>query len=339
MSDINIRSLAKELNLSIGTVSKALRNSFEISDETKRKVFDLAKKHNYIPNPYASSLRRKKSNTIGVVIPEVADSFFSHAIKGIELVAQQKGYHVLIYLTYESLLKEEAIMKDFTSGRVDGVLMSISSETSKSVHIHELQSKGIPLVFFDRVCEEMQTAKITTDDFESGYKATKHLIDCGCKNIVLLSISNSLSISNKRLHGYKKALADHSLPFSSSQVIHCGNDDKENYALIKKVLSEPGSPDGLIATVEKLITPVYEAVQDLQLAVPQQLKIIGFSNLPSATILHPSLTTITQPAFEMGEAAASVLFNALAKNISQLKNETIVLPSLLVSRMSTEAKQ
>lgn len=336
MNEITIRSLAKELNLSIGTVSKALRDSFEISDETKKKVFDLAKKHNYIPNPYASSLRRKKSNTIGVVIPEVADSFFSHAIKGIELVAQQKGYHVLIYLTYESLLKEEAIIKDFTSGRVDGVLMSISSETNNSVHIHDLQSKGIPLVFFDRVCEEMHTAKIVTDDFESGYKATKHLIDCGCKNIMLLSISNSLSISNRRLEGYEKALADHGRKSCSSNIIHCGNDDKENYAIIREALNSTGRPDGLIATVEKLITPVYEVVHHLHLSVPRQLKIIGFSNLPSASILDPSLTTISQPAFEMGQTAAAVLFGALAKNIHQLNNEDIVLPSLLIPRRSTQ---
>jgi LacI family transcriptional regulator len=336
MNEITIRSLAKELNLSIGTVSKALRDSFEISDETKKKVFDLAKKHNYIPNPYASSLRRKKSNTIGVVIPEVADSFFSHAIKGIELVAQQKGYHVLIYLTYESLLKEEAIIKDFTSGRVDGVLMSISSETNNSVHIHDLQSKGIPLVFFDRVCEEMHTAKIVTDDFESGYKATKHLIDCGCKNIMLLSISNSLSISNRRLEGYEKALADHGRKSCSSNIIHCGNDDKENYAIIREALNSTDRPDGLIATVEKLITPVYEVVHHLHLSVPRQLKIIGFSNLPSASILDPSLTTISQPAFEMGQTAAAVLFGALAKNIHQLNNEDIVLPSLLIPRRSTQ---
>src|SRR5215203_4469006 len=135
MSEINIRQLAKKLNLSIGTVSKALRNSHEISAQTKEKVFALARELNYIPNPYASSLRRKKSNTIGVVIPEIADSFFSHAIKGIESVVQGKSYHVLVYLTEESFTKEEAILKDFGSGRVDGVLISISRETSSNAHI------------------------------------------------------------------------------------------------------------------------------------------------------------------------------------------------------------
>lgn len=339
MSDINIRELAKELNLSIGTVSKALRDSYEISEETKRKVFDLAKKRNYIPNPYASSLRRKKSNTIGVVIPEVADSFFSHAIKGIDLIAQRKGYHVLIYLTYESLLKEEAIIKDFASGRVDGVLMSISSETNRNAHILELHSRDIPIVFFDRVCEELDTAKIITDDFESGYKATKHLIDCGCRNIVLLSLPTSLTISNKRMEGYKKALDDNSIQYSASDIVYCGNDDEENSLLIKQTLNRTPAPDGLIATVEKFITPVYQASQELRLSVPEQLKIIGFSNLPSASILNPSLTTITQPAFEMGTAAATVLFKALDKNSHYLKNENIVLPSLLIPRRSTQVGQ
>src|SRR5215213_9857686 len=143
----NIRALARELKLSIGTVSKALRNSHEISNQTKEKVIALAKALNYTPNPYASSLRRKKSNTIGVVIPEVADSFFSHAIKGIEEVAEKKGYHVLVYLTYESFHREEAILKEFNSGRVDGVLLSLASETSKSSHINSLVDKAIHIVF------------------------------------------------------------------------------------------------------------------------------------------------------------------------------------------------
>ena len=170
MSTVTIKILAKELGLSVATISKALRDRHDISSETKKRVKDCAMALNYIPNPYASSLRRRKSKTIAVVLPEVTDSFFSLAINGIESIAQLKGYHVLIYLTHESFVKEQSILKDFQSGRVDGVLMSITSETEHNEHIEELHTRGIPIIFFDRVCNDIETAKITTNDFESGQK-------------------------------------------------------------------------------------------------------------------------------------------------------------------------
>jgi LacI family transcriptional regulator len=198
MSNTTIKILAKELNLSIATVSKALRDSHEISSDTKKKVLAVAKHLNYIPNPYASSLRKRRSKTIAVVLPEVNDSFFSLAINGIESIAMDKGYHVLIYLTHESFVREQAILHEFKSGRVDGILMSVSGETSESDHVKEVIAAGMPVVFFDRVCEDVETAKIVTDDFESSYKATSHLISMGCKKIVYLSTSSTLSINSKR---------------------------------------------------------------------------------------------------------------------------------------------
>lgn len=334
MSEINIKELAKELKLSIGTVSKALRNSHEISAQTKEKVFSLAKELNYIPNPYASSLRRKKSNTIGIVVPEIADSFFSHAIKGIESVAQGKGYHVLVYLTEENFLREISILKDFKSGRVDGVLMSISSETSNNKHIQELNDKNIPLVLFDRAADEINTTKITTDDFESSYKATQHLVKKGCKKIVYLSISRHLSINNKRIQGFLKALADNKME-TKKNIIQCSNNSKENNLILNKIFMASDRPDGIIASVEKLTTPVYLACKELQINIPKDLKFISFSNSEAAPILNPSLTTITQPAFEMGKRAAIILFKAIEKKNHKMANENIVIASSLVIREST----
>lgn len=335
MEHINIRDLAKELKLSIGTVSKALRDSHEISADTKKRVVALAHKLHYTPNPYASSLRRKKSNTIAVVVPEVADSFFSLAIKGIEEVAQTKGYHVLIYLTYESYQKEMNILDDFKNGRVDGVILSISSETSANTHFKELLHKNIPLVFFDRAIEEIKTARITTDDFESGYKSAVHLIEQGCKRISFLSISKLLEINNKRMEGFMQALTHHNLEINKSSVIHCGNDADYNYSLLYKTLKRRKRPDGLIASVEKLITPAYLVCKDLNIKIPSKVKVLCFSNLAAAQILNPTLTTITQPAFEMGKAAATVLFKALEKRSYNWKNENIVIPSKLYIREST----
>lgn len=334
MDNITIKMLAKELNLSTAAISKALRDSHEISTPTKQRVLELASKLNYIPNVYAGSLRRRKSKTIAVVLPEVADSFFSLAINGIEAIAEEKGYHVLIYLTHENFSREQAILKDFQSGRVDGVLMSLSVETAGYQHIYDLYSKEIPLVFFDRVCQEINTAKITTNDFECGYKATQHLIDCGCKRIALLSISNYLSISIERREGYQQALKDKNMTYDPINIF-CGDDAAVNYQFIRRILSDELRPDGIVATVEKMTIDVYLVCRELGLAIPQDVKIVSFSNLSSASILNPSLTTITQPAFEMGKAAATLLFKALEKKNFALKDENLIIPSDLIVRGST----
>jgi LacI family transcriptional regulator len=336
MSSTTIKMLAKELSLSVATVSKALRDSHEISNETKQKVLALAKKLNYVPNPYASSLRKRTSKTIAVVLPEVADSFFSLAINGIESVAQDKGYHVLIYLTHESFAREEAILNEFKSGRVDGILISVSDETIDSTHIKEVIASGKPVVFFDRICEDVETARIITDDLESSYKATNELIQKGCKRIAYLYTSLNLSINNKRLEGYKKALTDHDRQVNPPDIVLCdGDHTTDNYTIIKDLLKAKDRPDGIIACVEKLTTPIYLACKDLNLSIPDNIKVISFTNLQAALILSPTLTTVTQPAFEMGKTAATVLFKALAKNNYNLKNETVILPSVLNIRDST----
>lgn len=335
MDNMTIRTLARELQLSPGTVSKALKDSHEISARTKQRVNELVKKLNYVPNPYASSLRKRKSKTIAVVLPEVADSFFSLAINGIESVAQHKGYHVLIYLTHENFLKEEAILHDFKSGRVDGVLISVSRETVQTHHIRDLLNSGTPVVFFDRVSEEVETAKIATDDFESGYTAAQHLIERGCKRIAYLSISESLSITNKRMEGYKKALADHHREINQEDILFCSNDEENNFNAIRALMSRKARPDGIIASVEKLAFNIYHVCNDLSLTIPHELKVISFSNLASASLLNPPLSTVTQPAFAMGESAASLLFKKLEKSNFNLKEQNIVLPSVLNVRDST----
>lgn len=331
---VKIKDLAKQLNLSVATISKALKDSHEISPETKQKVLELAKKLNYTPNAYASSLRKRSSKTIAVVLPEVADSFFSIAINGIESVAHDKGYHVLIYLTHESFEREEAILKEFQSGRVDGILISVSGETRNSDHIKEVIAAGMPLVFFDRVCEDVDTAKIVTDDFESSYNATCHLIRAGCKKISYLSTSSALSINNKRMEGYRQALADNGIKKNVEDIVSCDSNSEGNYKIIHDLLKNKNRPDGLIASVEKLTTPVYLACEHLGLTIPGDLKVISFTNLQAALILTPTLTTVTQPAFEMGKTAATVLFQSLEKRNYNLKKEITIIPSVLTIRNS-----
>ncbi|HEV8286141.1 MAG TPA: LacI family DNA-binding transcriptional regulator [Chitinophagaceae bacterium] len=334
MESVDLKKLAKLLNLSISTVSKALRDSYDISKETKERVIALANELNYQPNPHASSLRRHKSKTIAVIIPEIANNFFTLAINGIESIAQEKGYHVLIYITHEDVEKEVAFIKHLHNGRVDGVLISLSSTTQDYSHIKELQERGLPIVFFDRVYEHLNTACIITDDYESSYKATQHLIDKGCTKIAHLMISESTSIGNKRMKGYVDAIHDNGLPFDEKMLVHCTNDDEQDYKLVEQLFKSK-RPDGVFAAVERYAILCYDVCNRLKLSIPEDIKLISFSNLQAAAFLNPPLSTITQPAFDIGKEAASILFKALDKKTFKLKQENIVFKSTLVERDST----
>jgi LacI family transcriptional regulator len=335
MSKVNIKVLADQLQLSVSTISKALRDSYEISDETKKKVMELATRLNYIPNPYASSLRRKKSKTIAVVLPEVADNFFSLAINGIQAIAESKGYHVLIYLSHEKFANEKNILEDCQSGRVDGVLISISSETNTAEHINKLQVQNIPVVFFDREHEAIETARVTTNDFDCGLMAAQLLLQKGCRRPVFLSISESLPICLNRMEGFKAALQQAGIPEENRQIVYCTDNDGM-YNQIKLLLQSDDRPDGLIASVEKIVTPVYLACHELKINIPNEVKVIAFATLDTAPILNPPLTTITQPAFEIGKAAATLLFKGIEKSSFDLSKERMIIPSVLIERESTK---
>ena len=333
---MTLKKIATELNLSFSTVSKALRDSHEISEGTKKLVLAKAKELNYQVNPFASSLRKQKSKTIAVVIPEVVNDFFGPVINGIESIAQEKGYHVLIYLTHEDMKKEVAITKLLQNGRVDGVLISISEKTSDALHLEELKEKEIPLVFFDRVVEHMDSPKVTTDDYNSGAKATEHLIENGCKHIAFLSISQSLSISNKRMNGYLDALRKNNLEIDNSMIIDCPGYDEKNKNIIRQLLKRKKRPDGIFASVEKLAIDTYEICEELKLNIPNDVKVICFSNLKTAGFLNPSMTTITQPAFEIGREAAAILFKLVEKKGHHFLLEKTVINSKLIERNSTK---
>ena len=330
-----MKILADRLSLSKATVSKALRDSYEISEETKRRVLEMAAQLDYTPNPYASSLRRKKSKTIAVVLPEVADNFFSLAINGIQSIAEVKGYHVLICLSHEKFENEKEILTEFLSGRVDGVLISISGETNTTEHIAKLQSKNLPVVFFDRRFGNTATAAVITNDKECGYLAARHLLEKGCRNIAFLSVSNCLPICVERLEGYTSALQETGSKTKKPQIFYCNGTEKENYNQVKKLLQGKNRPDGIIASVEKTAILVYLVCQELGIHIPRDLKVIAFSTLETAPILNPPLTTITQPAFDIGKTAATLLFRGIEKKNSDISTECIVLPSVLIEREST----
>jgi len=333
---MNIRDLANELKLSVATVSKALRDSHEISQQTKQKVLEAAARLNYTPNPYASSLRKKKSKTIAVVLPEVADNFFSLAINGIQSVAESKGYHVLIYLSHEKYSNEKTIMDECSTGRADGVLMSISGETATADHIQKLREENIPVVFFDREFEDYDTAKVITNDFECGQLSSSLLLSRGCRNPVFLSVSSSLSICQKRADGFIAGLKENGMDTDEhNPVIFCSGKEEEIYDQIVKLVTQEDRPDGIVASVERVAMQVYMACHEYGIKIPEQIKVVAFSTLETAPILSPPLTTIKQPAFDIGKTAAEILFKAIEKKNYDIAAEKIILPSVLVERAST----
>lgn len=336
LNTMSLKQLAKELNLSISAVSKALRDSHEISTATKNAVLAKAKEMNYQVNPFASSLRKQKSRTIAVVIPEVVNDFFGPVINGIESIALEKGYHVLIYLTHEDMQKEVNIIRLLQNGRVDGILISLSAQTSDTNHLEVLKEKEIPLVFFDRIAEHIDAPKVITDDYNSGARATEHLIEKGCKRIAFLSLSQKLSISNKRMNGYQDALKKNKIKNDKSLVLVCDEEESKNIDLIRKLLKRKDRPDGIFASVEHLALLTYEICEELKLKIPGDIKIICFSNLKTARLLNPSLTTITQPAFEIGREAASILFKLVEKKGHNFLLEKTILNSTLIERNSTK---
>jgi LacI family transcriptional regulator len=241
---------------------------------------------------------------------------------------------VLIYISHEDVEKEVAFVKHLHNGRVDGVLISLSSTTKDYGHIKELQERGLPIVFFDRVYEHLNTACITTDDYESSYKATQHLIDKGCTKIAHLMFPESTSIGNKRMKGYVDAILDNGIPFDEKMIVHCTNDDEQDYKSLEKLFKSK-RPDGIFASVERYAILSYDVCNRHRLSIPEDIKLISFSNLQAAAFLNPSLSTIKQPAFDIGKEAASILFKALDKKMFKLKQENIVLKSTLVARDST----
>jgi len=334
MDNINIKELARALDLSTSTVSRAFRDNSDISKETKERILAMAKQLNYQPNHYASNLREQKSKTIAVIVPELANNFFSQAIHGIERVAREKGYHILIYATEDDFAKEVSFIRHLHNGRADGIIMSVSGEANDHTYLNELAKKRLPLVFFDRVYEDIITPRVITNDYQSSFIAIQHLIKQGCKRIAYLVINKNLSIGKTRMQGYLDALAKFKIPFDESLIIDCSQSYKKNQVILRDMLTDI-KPDGVFTSVERLAFATYYACYELNISIPEQLKVIGFSSLEIAPLLNPSLSTITQPATKIGIEAAELLFKMLDDPSSVDPHKRVILDSKLVKRNST----
>jgi LacI family transcriptional regulator len=336
MSEVNIKYLAEKLKLAPSTVSRALNDSYEISQATKDRVIAMAKELNYQPNPFARSLREQKSHTIAVIIPERINNFFSQVMDGIEDITQNYGYHLLVYNTHENVETERKIVSYLLNGRVDAIVMSVSSQTKNIDHLETVFSKGVPLIFFDRICKEIPTTKFISNDYENGFKATEHLIEKGCKKIMFLLLSREISIGKERLRGYLDALQKHGILFEENWIVQCTQSEEANIKLIAGILYGLDRPDGILASVEKLAIATYHAARETKLEMPKDFKLVSFSNMKIAGLLKPSLTTISQPAFGIGSEIAKLLMKKLTKpNQPALEDKVIQMPSQITFREST----
>lgn len=333
---MTLKELSKRLNLSVSTVSKALRDSYEIKQETKDRVLKLAKELNYQPNLFASNLRSRKSQTIGIIVPEVASNFFSLVLDGIQSVAKLKEYHVLIYVTHDDYNTEVSIFQHLEKGRVDGLIMSPCQKNDFHDHILNIMKDNISVVFFDRFINIPNCPTIKTNNYESAYLATQHLIESKCKKIYYLSIGKLVSINQERLKGFCDALKAHDHLVSDEIIVQCTDDPLKDYRIIKSLLKNK-KPDAIFASVEKLAITTYSVCKELEINIPGSVKVISFSNLKTASLLDPPLTTITQPAFDIGKEACGALLRKMEKKVPFNRTEHIEIKSELIIRESTLA--
>ena len=335
MRHITINDLAKRLKLSPSTVSRALRDHPDISRKTKDRVRAIAAKTNYQPNLIAQSLQNKRSNNIGVIVPEIRNTFFSTVISGIEEVAYEAGYTIMVCQSNDKYERETINIRALAANRVAGILVSISDETENFAHLHTVIDQGIPLVLFDRIVEAVDVSKVIVDDFEGAYNAVSHLIRRGKKRIAHFGGNKTLYISRKRREGYEAALRDNGLPVSPELIITAGYHEEDGKAAARKLWSSAEKADAVFAINDPVALGALRYFQAHNISIPDDIALVGFSNNPNTSLVIPQLTTVSQPAFEMGKKAVSLLLQRLNDGEETRSSETIVLKTELIIRESS----
>lgn len=332
---ITLKQISKELDVSISTVSKALKDSPEISQETREKVQAFAKLYNYKPNNIALSLKNRKTKNIGVVIPEIVHHFFATVIEGIEQEANAQGYNVIITLSSESFDKEVINMEMLANGSIDGFILSLTKETQMKKDYHHLQeviNQGMPLVMFDRTTDEIPCDKVIIDDEKGAADAVQYLIDNGCKKIGLISTVDYVSVGRLRTQGYLKALMKNGLDVNQKLIVKI--EDVESAANLIAPLLEEGA-DGIFAVNEAFALTAMRLAHEKGIAIPQQLSVIGFTNGDLSKFATPPLTTVSQNGHQIGEEAARLLI-AKIEDESIEDVQTKVVKTKLIVRKSTK---
>ena len=336
---ITIKDIAKALELSPSTVSRALRDSYEIGEETKKRVQTYARDNNYRPNPAALSLKEKRTRTIGIVVPEIANTFFSQIIDGVDSVASDKGYNVIITQSKESVEKENQILDYLASRSVDGLIISVSAETDDLTELQKLKDRGMHIVFVDRIGNDIDSHKVIADNAQGAYEATMHLVENGCKNIAIISNNLNLSITQERIAGCERAMEEKGIKLKPGNIRYCnygGNIENEVQKALDYLFKQKEKPDGIVSLSDRLSFEIIRYVNKKNIKVPGKVCLVGVSYSKFTELFKPSLSVIKQPAFEMGETAANLLLQLIESKRNVTDFETKVLSTQMIVRESTK---
>jgi len=334
MKQATIKNIASELKLSTSTVSRALNDHPDIHEETKRLVNSIAVELGYRPNIIARNLKSSKSNQIGVIVPEIRHDFFANALSGIEEVAYQKGYTVILAQSNEDKDREEINLNSMYLHRVAGILVSISQTTTDSAHFKRLVDKGVKMVFFDRVCNDLNVSTVHIDDLQSSYDVVKYLISKGYKKIIHFAGPQNLEICKNRKLGYEKALVDSGVLYNPV-VIEGGMHENDGYRHVDKMIELGFENCAIFAVNDPVAVGAVKRLKELRIKIPEQVGIVGFSNNPITEMISPQLTTVEQPAFEMGRRAAEILIHEIEDENTIIIPSDIKLETNLIVREST----
>jgi LacI family transcriptional regulator len=337
--EVTIYDIARQLDLSAGTVSRGLNNHPGLNILTKKRISILAKELGYRTNTFASNLRKQHSNTIGVIVHELNSNFITSVLAGIEKVTTEANYDLIIGHSSESYKKEIANANNFFHKRVDGLIASLAFDTENLSHFSPFIKKGIPVLFFDRVIENEEGTKVVINNFKAGYDATAHLIEQGCIRIAHITASLKRNVYADRLKGYQQALADHQLLYHEEMVIVRGLSEEASLDAAEQILKMNPLPDGIFITNDFCAAICMQALKDAGLHIPEDIAIVGFNNDVISKVVEPKLTTIDYPGFEIGEIVARNLVNHLQGHSNINLTNTIIVNSELIVRQSSLKKK
>lgn len=338
-SETTIHDIARKLNISASTVSRALKDNPVISEATRKRIKQTAEEMGYRPNILAANFRIKRTNTIGVIVPLINRHFFSSVISGIEEVAYDQGFAVTISQSNDKLEKERKIAQTLFANRVDGVILSIGMETKEIDHLRLFSNRNIPIVFFDRIVDEIESHKIIVNDFEGAYKATSHLIEQGAKRVAHIGGPLNLKIYANRQKGYCHALKDAGMEIDEALIINGNLRRDDGYKATQVLVESDKRPDAIFCANDTTALSAIIYLQEKGIEVPDEVAIVGFSNEPFSQVVTPSISTIKQPGFAIGKKAAELIIRQITSEAKKPHYETIVMPTELIVRASSKIRK
>ena len=330
---ITIKDIARELGISVSTVSRALRDAYDVNKETREKVLAKAIELNYKPNFNAIGLVQSQTHHVGVLMPAITNYYFSTVFTGIEQVAYANGYNLILFITNDSAEREQTILQELSLSSLEGFLVSVCSQADSYAHFEELIRNGIPVVFFDRVSDAIATSRVRQDDYHGAYEATQHLIDQGYRRIAHIAGPEGLGFTQKRRQGYQDALVKNGIPIQAEWIIYSGFSQECGSRDVARLWDLTEKPDAIFAVNDRKAIGAMLALKERNVQIGKEVGVIGFTNDPMSTIISPTLTTVAEPAFEIGQRSCELLLKHITKK--NFEPQEVILPAKLIVREST----